>query len=353
MAVPRGASLAKGRPAGAGRDPFFDNAKFLLIVLVVVGHHWGPMTGAARSVHAGYLFVYAFHMPLFALLCGYFSRGFTGRPEQIRKLITTVLVPYLVFETVYAGMYTLCWGEPFSITPAQPRYLCWFLVALFVWRLSTPLWRAVRWPIVLALLISLAAGLTYTGDSLALAKVLGFLPWFVLGLCLRPAHFRPLRTVAARRCALPVLLGGVAAAYWASPLLGANWLGMEVGYADLGVSPERYLGTRCALFGVAAVLCAAFLALVPTGRTWFTVLGAVTMYPYLLHGLVIKGVESVGFHDLTAAGGHLAIVLTTVCAAALTVPLSSVPVRRVLRPVIEGRFPRPLIPRRERERSPS
>ncbi|MEU1949920.1 hypothetical protein ABZ554_47585, partial [Streptomyces sp. NPDC020125] len=28
----------------------------------------------------------------------------------------------------------------------DPWYLTWFLIALFVWRLTTPLWRIARWP---------------------------------------------------------------------------------------------------------------------------------------------------------------------------------------------------------------
>lgn len=35
-------SQGVARPAHPARDPFFDNAKFLLIVLVVVGHNWYP-----------------------------------------------------------------------------------------------------------------------------------------------------------------------------------------------------------------------------------------------------------------------------------------------------------------------
>ncbi|HEY6737520.1 MAG TPA: hypothetical protein VI076_01610, partial [Actinopolymorphaceae bacterium] len=45
------------------RDPFFDNAKFLAIVLVVVGHAIEPLRDIA-AVHAVYLFLYMFHMPV-------------------------------------------------------------------------------------------------------------------------------------------------------------------------------------------------------------------------------------------------------------------------------------------------
>ena len=88
----------------AFRDPFLDNAKFLLIVLVVIGHNWVPALDDSRFVKAAYMVVYSFHVPAFVLLCGYFSRGFEGRRDQWRKLVTTVLVPYLIFQTAYSAI---------------------------------------------------------------------------------------------------------------------------------------------------------------------------------------------------------------------------------------------------------
>ncbi len=49
---------APGRP----RDPFFDNAKYLAIVLVAIGHSWEPLRSGSRSVTALYTLVYAVHM---------------------------------------------------------------------------------------------------------------------------------------------------------------------------------------------------------------------------------------------------------------------------------------------------
>src|SRR4051794_3734916 len=46
------------------RDPFFDNAKYFAILLVVAGHVLNNLRGY-RFAHALYLFVYTFHMPLF------------------------------------------------------------------------------------------------------------------------------------------------------------------------------------------------------------------------------------------------------------------------------------------------
>src|SRR5256885_1673857 len=119
--------------APATRDPFFDNAKFLLIVLVVIGHNWYPLIGQSRAVKAAYMVVYAFHMPAFILLSGYFSRHFEARPDQVRKLIRGVLLPYAIFEIAYLAVVAEADGQQARLDLfTYPRFLCWFPVAPFV-----------------------------------------------------------------------------------------------------------------------------------------------------------------------------------------------------------------------------
>ncbi|MFI8852160.1 acyltransferase family protein [Streptomyces sp. NPDC053499] len=333
---PQGAS-ALGR-TGA-RDPFLDNARFLLVVLVVLGHNWAPVADAMRGVEAASLLLYSFHLPALALLCGHLSRSFTGRPEQLRRLLSHVLVPYLVFEAAYAGMDTLLWDRPFTVSPTRPAFVCWFLAALFVWRLTAPLWRAVRWPVFFAAVVSVGAGFTDLGEELALPRLLMYWPWFVLGLRLSAEHLRPLRSRSARRWALPVMAAAAAGAWWAAPRVSREWLLMEAGAHELGLRPMLYVGVRLGLFAVGAVLVAAFLALVPAHRTGYTVLGACALYPFLLHGLVVKAVEKAGGYEAVLTGGLLAVVGTTVLAGALAVLLGLPHVRQVLWPLVEPPFP--------------
>ncbi|WJV50848.1 acyltransferase family protein [Streptomyces flavofungini] len=326
------------------RDPFFDNAKFLLIVLVALGHSWEQIVRGTHVLQAVHTVVYAFHMPAFILLCGYFSQRFTARPDQVRRLIESVLIPYLLFETAYSATNSAVRGEPFVLTPTEPTYLCWFLIALFLWRLSTPVWRAIRHPVAVAVLISLAAGLTTMGYDLALPRVLMFLPWFVLGLNLRPDHFDLLRTGLVRRCAVVALACAGVGAYLLVPGPDDHWLSMDVGYAELGVSWPRYLALRIGVFALSAVLVAAFLACVPRRRTVFTALGAATMYPFLLHGLLIRAGEAAGLYprlkDLGAAGQ----VLLSLGVVVTVFLLSTSPVRKLFRPLVEPRLPQVSVP---------
>src|SRR5881392_3557775 len=88
--------------ASAGsRDAYFDNAKYLAIVLVALGHAWEPLRGDSRAASALYFTVYTFHMPAFIVISGYFSRSFDASPGRLKRLITGVAVPYVVFEVAY------------------------------------------------------------------------------------------------------------------------------------------------------------------------------------------------------------------------------------------------------------
>ena len=89
------------------RDPWFDNAKMLLVVLVVVGHAWTLLplfAGDAGSDTAKfyddwlYHFLYAWHIPAFVVVTGYLSKSFEYTLPRMRQLLTTVALPYVVFE---------------------------------------------------------------------------------------------------------------------------------------------------------------------------------------------------------------------------------------------------------------
>ncbi|MFG3494132.1 acyltransferase family protein [Streptomyces sp. NPDC047917] len=340
--APAPAPAVERAPASAARrDPWFDNAKYLAIVLVAVAHAWEPVMEGSRATRALYLLVYTFHMPAFIVISGYFSRSFTGRPDQVKRLVTGVVVPYLVFETAYSLFRRWAADDPahpFSLT--DPFYLTWFLAALFVWRLSTPLWRTLRHPLPVALVIAALASLTPgIGSDLDLQRVLQFLPFFVLGLSLRPEHFRLVRLRAVRLAAVPVALGALALAYQVAPTVRMGWFYRSTSAEELGA--PWWTGPLMTLVvgGCALVLTAAFLAWVPGRATWFTALGAGSICGYLLHGFAVKTVDYWGLVDahpwLAAPAGRVAV---TVAAAVGVTLLCTPPVRRALRCVTEPRM---------------
>ncbi|MEV6124113.1 acyltransferase family protein [Streptomyces sp. NPDC052077] len=322
------------------RDAFFDNAKYLAIVLVAMGHAWGQILDGNRSVEALYRFVYTFHMPAFIVISGYFSRTFDLSPKRVRRLVTGVVVPYVVFEVVYSLHRRVVDDTPdHPISLLDPTYLLWFLCALFIWRLTTPIWQTVRWPLPISLVIAALASMAPSvGNDLNMQRVLQFLPCFVLGLLLRPEHFSLVRRRSARIAAVPVCAVAVAVAWWSVPRMDIAWFYRNA--AAQATDAPWWSGpvVTMALFGCSVVLSACFFAWVPGRRMWFTALGAGTIYGYLLHGLLVRTGTYLGwFHAPVLDRPEGAIGLTVVGVAIVTL-LCTRPVRRVLRCVVEPRM---------------
>ncbi|AZP21199.1 acyltransferase family protein [Streptomyces aquilus] len=322
------------------RDAFFDNAKYLAIVLVAMGHAWEPLRSDSRAVTALYTLVYAFHMPAFIIISGYFSRSFDASPAKIRRLVTGVVVPYVVFETAYTLFTRWSDGEPDRpISLLDPLYLTWFLTALFVWRLTTPIWRLVRWPLPVALTVAALATLTPSiGKDLDLQRTLQFLPYFVLGLCLRPEHFSLVRQWRVRLSAVPVFLAALVFAYWSVPRMDYAWFFHKDAAEDFAV-PDWYgpLMTL-ALFGCSLVLVGCFLSWVPGRRTWFTALGAGTLYGYLLHGFFIQAANHWHWSHVGFFHEPIGKITASLIAGAIVTALCTAPVRGVFRCVMEPRM---------------
>ncbi|WEV66183.1 acyltransferase family protein [Bifidobacterium sp. ESL0764] len=156
----------------ASRIRYFDIAKGIAMICVVLGHSVlmvVPMSGAARLV---YIFCFSFHMPLFFILSGYFmhaDRPFAWRKESRELLLTyaltaaavvvlhAVLALALHHDTAHVtGTWLLAalYGSGANtgnelIAMSRSIGAIWFLLALFwahllvhiAYRLpATPLW---------------------------------------------------------------------------------------------------------------------------------------------------------------------------------------------------------------------
>lgn len=282
-----GPVAAEGAPRRKERDPFFDNAKFLAILLVVIGHSLAYRLDAPVA-RALYLFIYMFHMPMFIVVTGYFSRNWTFAGGKARKVITNLGVPYLVFETAYSLYDAVVGRNALEISLLDPYFLTWFLCAMFFWKLSTPVWQQIRWPLAVAVGFSLLSYMSDLGDTFDIHRVLGLLPFYVLGLLLRPEHVELLKKPAAPLLGWLVLATGLAVAYLVMHHMNHNWVYWKDPHSELGVDNVTGTLMRLGMLASGTVLVAAFLAVVPKRRTWFTGLGATTLYAYLLHGFVTR-----------------------------------------------------------------
>lgn len=319
-------------PQKPERDPWFDNAKILLVTLVVVGHSW-TLLPANEVNNRLYDWLYLWHMPAFVMITGYFSRSFTYSRRHLRKLVTTVLLPYLVFEGLLALFRHHVGGEEFENLWINPHWTMWYLVVLVVWRLVTPLLRALPHAVPVAIGISLLGGLVSV-PFLDLNRAMGLLPFFVIGLLVQPHHIEAMRSRSTRLTGLGALAAGILVTRWVEHEAGSEWLYHHASYAERGVGALEGMATRLGLIGAALTMSVAALAWIPRRRTWFTRMGAASVVVYLFHGFFVKGAEYAGLPDWASAHPVLSLVLVTAGAAALALALAWRPVSKKLAKVV-------------------
>ncbi|WP_131737851.1 acyltransferase family protein [Actinomadura roseirufa] len=333
---------AAAAPPPRRRDAFFDNAKFFAALLVVLGHIWEVFGDDSRAARAAYVVTYGFHMPVFIFISGYFSRGFMRSTDKFRSVFPALVVPYVIFIVPYRLQPVLLNDVDFRLHELfRPQFLMWFLVAMVFWRLSAPLWGHLRHPVAVSVVLSLVSGSwAFTADS-TLCRAAGLLPFFVLGLTVRPEHVQALRSRAWTRWAGgALLLAALPAAYlWERgdtlPKIENGVILWNRGYEHMDFAAVEGMGVRLLALALALVLGAAFLAVVPRGHAWYTRMGARTMYVYLLHGLVVKTLDYTGVFDRDFCRSPLGLVTVTLGGVALAVLLATVPVQRAMRWAVE------------------
>ena len=310
------------------RDPWLDNVKMVLVTVVVIGHALVMVPDDGPNGHI-YDFVYAWHIPAFVLVTGYLSRGFEWNRRYLWSLFCTVAVPYLLFELLMMSYRTHRGGEDIGAPMwLNPHWPMWYLAGVFLWRLATPLlkrhWASIPVTVALSLVFpTIGADWTWYLD---LNRVVGFLPFFTIGLFLSPAVLRELRSRTAAIAGGAVLLG----LWWlvghAQGWLSTRWLYYSFPYDSVDTTPEQGPWVRLALLAVSAVAALAVLALVPRRRTRFTDLGAATMVVYLVHGFAIRELGYLGYDDWAQAAGWWTILPTTAIAIAIALVLAWQPV---------------------------
>lgn len=173
------------------RIAYWDIAKAVAIFCVVWGHCLQNMTSDTNYWLTDTLckFIYAFHMPLFMIISGYFAYSSLFKPitKTIKKKIIQLLVPSVAWYLVISG-FAMIFHREFNIgrftdiAGALP-YSLWFLKSLFMCYLITlvgvGLYRWRRWSIAVY-----AVMIFGVGEWLNYVSTISMLPFFIAGILL-------------------------------------------------------------------------------------------------------------------------------------------------------------------------
>jgi len=265
------------------RNPLIDNAKGVLIFLVVFGHYleaidgWNiPYLGAILST------IYLFHMPAFVFLA-----GITAKRDRLAARIGNIAIILVVFQMAYVVPLFIADGE-WPVGLLQPYWILWFLLSLICWMLLIPLVDKVPYVFAISILIATVGGLfPWDGYQLSAMRTLTFLPFFVGGKLYGHRMIAALQVYGKRRF-LAVPIFGVAALLIYSSGLEKSWLYGSLSYAQLGVDGLTGIVIRAAIFILSAASMVAFLACMTSKSGHLSVIGQNSLAVFVLHGFAVN-----------------------------------------------------------------
>ena len=196
------------------RSAYWDNIKGILIILVVFAHILYQLQHTSGVIDAAVDYIYLFHMPAFVFVSGFFGKsGKSGKAGSIIKLVFL----FFIFNsiTVFIEGYT---------SYLEPIYSYWYLIALIVWRISTPRIAKLKGITVCLFVLALMTGYFPAIDNhFAISRIIGFFPFYMLGYKFsEEKSMEIINTGYAKRFAIGavVLFGAGSVAYAARTVLG-------------------------------------------------------------------------------------------------------------------------------------
>ena len=317
------------------RDAYYDNAKFLLIFLVVLGHFIQSYIQDHKFIFTLYTTIYLFHMPAFILISGYFAKGF-HRKGYVGNLIKKIIGPYLIFQGIYSIYYYFIQGKDMTgLDPFNPQWSLWFLLSLFSWNLLLFLftkWK-MKFSILFAFILGILVGYFDVIDSyLSLSRTIVFFPLFLIGFYFKKEHFSMLKNHKIQFMSLLFFIGFFIIIYL-SPEIEYKWLFGSKPYNVLGQEGINGGLIRMGTYVITLFATVGFLALVPKRNLFFTKWGTSSIYIYLLHGFFIQYFRNSEWVSLLHDPWQF--ILLIIVAFLLTVFLGSNFIKTLTQPFIE------------------
>ena len=270
------------------RDPFFDNVKILLMLLVVFGHIVPP--GQGKICLASFEWVYSFHMPLFVFISGYFTN--VENRDKVFKGLLKLIETFIIFTLIHT-LFLLKDGASIIKLLHIPHWTHWYLLSLIYWRLFLyilPL--SIRNNYLKLLFLSVALclimGWAPFGTFLSFHRTFSFLPFFMLG-------YVAAQTGTINRIKLSPILAFVilAATFWVYleiPRISTLLMQRDsyFRYSMIYGFPSLYfLLFRFGWLFFAGLMSLCFLSVVPRKEYRWTHFGQLALFIYMYHSVIL------------------------------------------------------------------
>ncbi|MBR6004897.1 MAG: acyltransferase family protein [Clostridia bacterium] len=275
-----------------GRLYFYDNAKFLLIFLVVLAHAISPFQPGYFGIIILWKAINTFHMPLMIFISGFFAKRYLSSNGDIKVQRSFSYFMLYLFSQLFVSLFEkfVLKNESVGFSIISARSSLWFLMCLGIWYLVLPFFSKFKGAavIIAGIIIGLIIGYdTHVGHELSLSRVFVHFPFFMAGYFCTPELIAKLNNKYIRFISFPLFAICVSVIVLANKIYPGRIITCSNSYENVMAVVNMQYGlvwlSRLLFYALAFVSGAAFLAIVPRRKVFFTKWGSRTLAVYILH----------------------------------------------------------------------
>jgi len=304
--------------SASGRLYFYDNAKFILIFLVVMGH----AISAMKDKHPIYFVIWSvtnsLHMPCLIFISGFFAKNYISAKGLKIQRPFTYFVLYAVSQAAFTLYEIFILKNDVVVSIFQARQALWFLQCLVGWYILLPLIDKFnpKYVIIGAFVFGLIIGYdSKVGDLAALSRMFVHLPFFIAGYYCTEETIRKLFNWKVRLAGVVIIIFTFIICYIFIKEIDTKIITCNMPYSRTNLAsvlPIYIWWFARAMFYLFAVgLIVSFLSLTPRCKTFYTKFGSRTLQVYILHKFLHYASEEFGWWKALEPTffGRLSIVL--------------------------------------------
>lgn len=319
---------------------YWDNLRFLLIVLVVVGHAIDSNLKDYPMYQSLFFFIYTFHMPLFIFVSGLFAKSAVSKDKFRVEKILSYLILYALLEVFIFLIKKYLLEDNVSFRFFYESGLPWYLFGMILWLITTYLIKDLRPSITIpiSILIGLLVGYDDSvGDIFCLSRSIVFYPFFLIGYWLDRDKLLEFFSKWKYK-----LIGLLFLAVTAILILQnidffnpyVNVLKGRLSYADMKF-PIYGIFYRMLFYVTAALLSVSVMAIIPHCKLLITKFGERTLQVYFLHRLIQYiyrhfGLDSYILEIHPTIGPYLYLILIVIFTMILSLKLFEYPFKKIM-----------------------
>ena len=316
-----------------GRDYYFDNAKFILIVLVVLAHAISPLKTDMKKVRTIWTIINTLHMPCLIFISGYFAKSYIKNGVIRTQRLITYVVYYLAAQLTVSlfEYYVLGYSETMARSVFAPRSSLWYLMCLIWWFAFMPYIYKLKPSFIIPASIVVACLIGYdtkAGDFLSVTRMVNHFPFFIVGYYFKKEWIFKVRKLPIQIAAAVVGCGITVLAYFnlgdiAERIITSNFNYYNAELRVLTDEPVMFVH-RLLFYFFAGLLCVCFMLLVPRGKAIYTRFGSRTLQVYILHRFLYLADLEFGWYE-PFLGSRMGVLEMSLIAVAITIILSLKP----------------------------